>query len=335
MPTITGLSATGCAQLFESIAFFGGDAAHPSLAKVDAETLRLAAKTLAKLAEGVEKRELPGGGDKQSDAEDAPKPVTEITSQAQLQAALDRARSDGRAVVLDFFAPWCKPCVRAMPRYVGLAEKHANDALWLKLNIDVVGEQVKSSWNVKKIPKFAVWREGEVLGECGTGYHPYFNSSLKLEEFVDHILLGGPDPAAVKRPSEHVIMVRSADALRVELEKVDATNKLAMIAFCHGPATPEGFAAGAKEHQGAASWIQVDLAEAGIELAKSWGAPISAGGMKFAAWQSGDRIGECGIGCKPPFTSDAHLSGFVGFALERSAALKPPADDAFGFDCDF
>jgi len=329
MPTINGLTPTGCAQLMESLAAVEG-AKHPAFADVKPETVELASKALARLAkEMAALRREPGGGSPTG-------PVTEIRSSAELEAALSKAREAGLAVVLDFFAPWCKPCVKAMPRYIDLASKHSDKAAWLKLNIDVVGDKVKDDWHVKKIPKFMVWRDGARVGACGTGYDEYFNSSLKLEEFVDHVLLGGPKPVVEASTSPHVTMIRSADGLKKALAEAESKQSLAMLAFCHGPVTPERFAANADKKKSKAQWIQVDVGAVGLAVATEWGAPVKPGAAKFVAWQGGDRIGECGKDCKEPFTSEKTFDAFVTYAVDRSAALAPPTEDAFDcFDADF
>jgi thiol-disulfide isomerase/thioredoxin len=42
----------------------------------------------------------------------------------------------GKIVVLDFWATWCGPCVKAMPRLEAFQRKHANDVVVVAINID-------------------------------------------------------------------------------------------------------------------------------------------------------------------------------------------------------
>jgi len=80
-----------------------------------------------------------------------------------------------------------------MPRYVAFAKDHP-EISWVKLNIDVIGEKLRDKWDVKKIPRFISWKDGDVVAQCGTGT-PTFTSSLALADFVDFVVKqnGGED----------------------------------------------------------------------------------------------------------------------------------------------
>jgi thiol-disulfide isomerase/thioredoxin len=62
-----------------------------------------------------------------------------ITGKQQLGAAYSLADARGKIVVLDFWATWCNPCLRAMPRLEQLARAHP-DIVVLAINIDDPGE---------------------------------------------------------------------------------------------------------------------------------------------------------------------------------------------------
>lgn len=345
MPTLTGLSAAGAAQLLESLASFDGGSKHRALSLVDPKTVELAAKSLARLAKELQDVTLEPGGGIEKRSKPA-SPVSEIRSAAQLKEALEEAKGAGRAVVLDFFAPWCKPCVRAMPRYVDLAQTHGDKAVWLKLNIDVVGDKVKEEWAVKKIPKFMVWKDGKQLGSCGTGYDAFFKSSLMLEAFIEHVLLGGPDPrlaptklGSPKKLITHyfVTTIRSADGLTTHLKnaEAEANNHLVFVAFSRGVGgIPASFWSTAGKKQEKAKFIHVDLQEAGAKLAEEWGVDYKGAEVKIVAWQKGECIGCCGKS-SPDFPKLTGVAGFVEAMLKRSAEATAPPVDAFDFDADF
>jgi len=113
-------------------------------------------------------------------------PVKEITSEDELNAEMDACRVENKMLIMDFYSYSCKPCIEAMPRYVAFAKNH-QEISWVKLNIDVIGRNLRDKWDVKKIPKFISWKDGNVVAECGTGT-PTFTSSLALGDFVDFVL---------------------------------------------------------------------------------------------------------------------------------------------------
>lgn len=113
-------------------------------------------------------------------------PVKEITSEEELKAEMEACRSESKMLIMDFYSYSCAPCVKAMPRYVAHAKEHP-EISWVKLNIDVIGRELRDKWDVKKIPRFISWKDGIVVAECGTGT-PVFTSSLALADFVDFVL---------------------------------------------------------------------------------------------------------------------------------------------------
>ena len=58
-----------------------------------------------------------------------------ITAKDQLGPTLSLAELRGKVVVLDFWATWCNPCLRAMPHLDALARAHPDVAV-LAINID-------------------------------------------------------------------------------------------------------------------------------------------------------------------------------------------------------
>jgi len=113
-------------------------------------------------------------------------PVKEITSEDELNIEMEACRMENKMLIMDFYSYSCKPCVKAMPRYVAFAKDNP-EISWVKLNIDVIGRKLRDKWDVKKIPRFISWKDGAIVAECGTGT-PIFTSSLALPDFVDFVL---------------------------------------------------------------------------------------------------------------------------------------------------
>ena len=71
------------------------------------------------------------------------------------------AISSGQAVVIDFWATWCGPCIKLGPVVEELAEKYGDKAVIGKLNIDE-NDEVASTFRVRNIPTVLFFKDGEL-----------------------------------------------------------------------------------------------------------------------------------------------------------------------------
>lgn len=71
------------------------------------------------------------------------------------------AIASGQAVVIDFWATWCGPCIKLGPVVEELAEKYGDKAVIGKLNIDE-NDEVASNFRVRNIPTVLFFKDGEL-----------------------------------------------------------------------------------------------------------------------------------------------------------------------------
>jgi putative thioredoxin len=98
------------------------------------------------------------------------------------------ARSKELPVVVDFWAPWCQPCLMLAPVLEKLAKEYSGRVLLIKANVDEISE-VAARYGVRSIPAVIGFRDG----------HPYdsFVGVLPehaIREFFDRML---PTPGAL------------------------------------------------------------------------------------------------------------------------------------------
>jgi thioredoxin 1 len=71
----------------------------------------------------------------------------------------DVLKSD-RPVLVDFWAVWCAPCRALAPTVEAVAEKYANNARVLKLNVDD-NPSVSQRFGIKGIPTLILFKNGK------------------------------------------------------------------------------------------------------------------------------------------------------------------------------
>ncbi|CAK9066846.1 unnamed protein product [Durusdinium trenchii] len=85
--------------------------------------------------------------------------VNHLTSAAQLDELQRRSKQESWALVLDFTAPWCKPCQALKPRFQELARQYPKDC-FLEVDADEM-DDVTAKHGVMGLPTFQIYRHGE------------------------------------------------------------------------------------------------------------------------------------------------------------------------------
>jgi len=83
-------------------------------------------------------------------------------------------------VVVDFWAPWCGPCIKMSPILDEL-DSEMNDVSFAKLNVDE-NQDVSSEFEINAIPTLIVFKGGRKVGEI-TGFKPKESLKKSIESF--------------------------------------------------------------------------------------------------------------------------------------------------------
>lgn len=103
--------------------------------------------------------------------------TTEITDASFAQDVL----ASDIPVVVDFWAPWCGPCVSMAPIVDALAAQYQGRVNIVKVNIDET--DIAAKYGVRGIPTFKAFSEGNVVDTL-VGSHP----KARLEALIDSLL---------------------------------------------------------------------------------------------------------------------------------------------------
>jgi thioredoxin 1 len=77
----------------------------------------------------------------------------------------DFERITGSGVSLvDFWAPWCQPCLMQAPFLEKVAEKMGDKAQICKLNVDENGE-VAMKYGITGIPTLLIFKDGKIINQ--------------------------------------------------------------------------------------------------------------------------------------------------------------------------
>ncbi|GAA3594989.1 thioredoxin TrxC [Gibbsiella greigii] len=77
-------------------------------------------------------------------------------------ATLDQLLADDLPVVVDFWAPWCAPCLSFAPIFKDVAEERAGKVRFVKVNTEAEPE-LSARFRIRSIPTIMVFRDGKMV----------------------------------------------------------------------------------------------------------------------------------------------------------------------------
>lgn len=90
------------------------------------------------------------------------------------------------AVLVDFWAPWCSPCLAAAPVLEKIAQEYKEQLKVCKVNVDEE-RRTAVECGIVSIPTLNIYMNGEVVEQI-IGVSPSFESNLKqkIAPYLDH-----------------------------------------------------------------------------------------------------------------------------------------------------
>ena len=73
-------------------------------------------------------------------------------------------------VLVDFWAPWCRPCIMTAPVLEELAEEYGGKLIIAKLDVDQ-NAKTATKYAVMSIPNLIIFKEGKPVSQI-VGYKP-------------------------------------------------------------------------------------------------------------------------------------------------------------------
>lgn len=98
------------------------------------------------------------------------------------QELKDLIQVSEKPVFVDFYADWCGPCKMLAPVLAGLSEQYAEEAVFVKVNVDE-NEEAAMAHRISSIPNVIAFKGGvAVANQLG------FAPEAVIENFIKSVL---------------------------------------------------------------------------------------------------------------------------------------------------
>ena len=85
-------------------------------------------------------------------------PVTDIKCPKSLLNEIEKSND----LIIDFYAEWCGPCMRAAPLFEECSRKNKK-CKFIKVNIDCLSDDEKNIYNIQSIPLLKRYKKGKLF----------------------------------------------------------------------------------------------------------------------------------------------------------------------------
>ena len=87
-------------------------------------------------------------------------------------------------VLVDFWAPWCQPCLMMAPILENISQKYQDKLEIKKINIDLPQNQgIAEDYQIENIPNMKLFKNGKVIAEF-IGLRPQAMFEKELENYL-------------------------------------------------------------------------------------------------------------------------------------------------------
>ncbi|HEY93489.1 MAG TPA: thioredoxin [Dehalococcoidia bacterium] len=87
-----------------------------------------------------------------------------------------------KPVLVDFWATWCKPCLRVAPILDELAEEYDGKVTFTKVDLDQ-NQKIAANYGIMSIPALIIFKDGEPVANV-VGARP----KTELKKLVESVL---------------------------------------------------------------------------------------------------------------------------------------------------
>lgn len=83
----------------------------------------------------------------------------ELKTQASIEKIANKFKQ--KLIIIDFWAPWCKPCTELKPNFNKLSESF-HECIFLSVNIDD-NDEIQKIYNIESIPLIVYIKNNKVI----------------------------------------------------------------------------------------------------------------------------------------------------------------------------